>query len=132
MIAHRANLKPEKISYVNPRRLTSLSMSNLPETPGFFKFFPEAIIPQRATPLSAGFDLHSRVDISITTSIAIPTGVGIVIPEGYYARIAPRSGLSLRGLAVNAGVIEQRLRWGNKSDTIQYLNLDYAITVLLP
>jgi deoxyuridine 5'-triphosphate nucleotidohydrolase len=94
------------------------------ETPGFFKFYPEAKIPQRATPQSAGFDLYTSMDAKITTSVAIPTGVGIIIPEGYYARIAPRSGLALRGLAVNAGVIDRDYT-GEIKVILYSLNLEY-------
>lgn len=40
----------------------------------------------------------------------ISTGISMAIPVGYYARIAPRSGLSCRGFDVGAGVIDAGYR----------------------
>ena len=41
----------------------------------------------------------------------VPTGISIEIPEGYYGRIAPRSGLAVReGIDVMAGVIDSNYR----------------------
>lgn len=42
---------------------------------------------------------------------AYPTGIAVAIPEGYYGRIAPRSGLALNGaIDVLAGVIDSDYR----------------------
>ena len=41
----------------------------------------------------------------------VPTGISMVIPTGYYGRVAPRSGVSVKtGLIVNAGVIDSDYR----------------------
>jgi dUTP pyrophosphatase len=42
---------------------------------------------------------------------AVRTDIAIQIPQGYYGRIAPRSGLALRHcIQINAGVVDQDYR----------------------
>ena len=68
-----------------------------------------AVIPQRSTQGSAGYD------ISVACSCVIPskgkgvvqTGLAISLPSGVYARIALRSGLAIKKfIDVGAGVID--------------------------
>jgi deoxyuridine 5'-triphosphate nucleotidohydrolase len=75
----------------------------------FTKISPAATFPTRGTPHSAGFDLYLLRDIDVTPgSVAkARTGISVLLPEGYYGRVAPRSGLSTRGLCVAAGVIDR-------------------------
>ena len=73
----------------------------------------DAIIPKRATPGSAGYDLHTVDDVVIPTRTwkAIETGIMIQCPVDHYARIAPRSGLAFKqGLDVLAGVVDSDYR----------------------
>ena len=57
-------------------------------------------LPSRATPLSAGLDLHANVHedtiIKPSERRPIPTGIKIALPQGYEAQIRPRSGLALQ------------------------------------
>ncbi len=57
-------------------------------------------LPERATPGSAGFDLHAAVTeetvLAPGARVLIPTGVSIAVPAGYEAQLRPRSGLALR------------------------------------
>ena len=72
-----------------------------------------AKIPTRASPTDAGADLYSVEDCSIfpMQRKMVATGVQLEIPEGYYGRIAPRSGLALKqGIDVLAGVIDSSYR----------------------
>ena len=69
----------------------------------------KAKIPIRATPCSAGLDLFSAYDYVIEPmdKTLIKTDIQICIPDGYYGRIAPRSGLALKHfIDVGAGVID--------------------------
>lgn len=69
----------------------------------------DAKIPIRATTLAAGFDVCAARGGSIEPSkrVLVPTGLRVEIPEGYYLRIAPRSGLSWKnGIMVGAGVVD--------------------------
>lgn len=61
--------------------------------------------PQYATPLSAGMDLRSNSEKTITLQpherTLIPTGIHIQLPKGCEAQIRSRSGLALKhGISV--------------------------------
>ena len=74
------------------------------------KMHLDAIIPTRGTPLSAGHDLFSCIDCVVHEGkrFVVPTGIRIKIPEGCYARIASRSGNTVKnGVEVGAGVIDR-------------------------
>lgn len=85
------------------------------DDPVYFKrLHPEAIIPIRATPTSAGFDLFSIENVTIYGgygSKLVSTGIAVALPPGTYGRIAMRSGLAVKlHLAVSAGVIDSDYR----------------------
>ena len=77
------------------------------------KINPVGKVPTRAKSSDAGYDLYSTVDMPITPTARqlVPTGIAIEIPEGYYGRIAPRSGLAVRaGIDILAGVVDSGYR----------------------
>ena len=75
---------------------------------------PDAQVPKRATPGSAGMDLVACQDMTIPGRsssdphwAAVETGIVLQFPPTVYARIAPRSGLAFKhGIQVGAGVID--------------------------
>ena len=70
---------------------------------------PDAKLPYRATPGSAGNDLYSAecCEIEPGSRKLISTGIALQIPKHTYGRIAPRSGLSFHHyLDICAGVID--------------------------
>jgi dUTP pyrophosphatase len=72
-----------------------------------------ARIPTRSNPTDAGADLYSIEDCSIEPQERriISVGICLEIPEGYYGRIAPRSGLAAKhGVDVLAGVVDSSYR----------------------
>jgi len=79
---------------------------------------PNAKIPTRATPGSAGYDLYACLDEPLTVAphqrIKVPTGLKIAIPDaGVGAFIFPRSGLATKfgmGLPNSVGVIDSDYR----------------------
>lgn len=74
---------------------------------------PGAVIPSYGSAAAIGLDLYACDThlIGPRERCAIPLGVACRIPDGYYGRIAPRSGLALRnGLGVLAGVIDPDFR----------------------
>lgn len=58
------------------------------------------LLPEYATPQSAGMDLRANIDKPILLKsldrVLIPTGLHIALPEGYEAQIRPRSGLAIK------------------------------------
>ena len=67
----------------------------------------------RANPTDAGADLSAAEDefIPPLSRRTVRTGVFMEIPEGYYGRIAPRSGLAHNhGIDVLAGVVDSSYR----------------------
>jgi dUTP pyrophosphatase len=57
-------------------------------------------LPSRATPGSAGFDLHAALDDALVLApgdrAAVPTGFAIAVPAGFEAQVRPRSGLAIQ------------------------------------
>lgn len=68
---------------------------------------------RRANPTDAGMDLVASEDAILPplSRATIPTGIAVEIPEGYYGRVAPRSGLAHNhGIDVLAGVVDSGYR----------------------
>ena len=73
------------------------------------RVWDHAKAPTRATPLAAGTDLYSAFEYFIPPrgKVTIDTGIQLVIPPGYYGRLATKSGNSKNhSLEVGAGVID--------------------------
>lgn len=76
------------------------------------KLHPLAIVPTKNKG-DAGYDLYATEDYILQPleRKLFKTGWAISIPEGYYGRIAPRSGLAYKnGIDVMAGVIDSTYR----------------------
>lgn len=68
-----------------------------------------AIIPTRGSKYAAGYDLYANENTFIPSwsRAIVSTGIAISFPDGHYARVASRSGLSVKNnLEVGAGVID--------------------------
>ena len=79
----------------------------------FQRLDPRATLPTRGSALSAGLDMYCLEELRLEpkTRIRAHTGLSVAIPEGFYGRIAPRSGLAARlGLDVLSGVIDADYR----------------------
>ena len=73
------------------------------------KLDDSGIMPTRGSDSSAGYDLYSTEDyvLAYGERRLFKTGISMKIPDGYYGRIAPRSGLAYKeGLDTMAGVID--------------------------
>lgn len=64
------------------------------------KITPTAIIPERGSKYSAGYDLSADIDKSILIrpqeTVKIPTGLSFEVPEGYFGGLYARSGLATK------------------------------------
>lgn len=71
-----------------------------------------AKLPTRGSSGAAGFDLYAADTklVGAMTPTIVPTDLKIEIPPGFYGRIAPRSGLSVKGIDVMGGVIDSDYR----------------------
>ncbi|URH25015.1 dUTP pyrophosphatase vaccinia F2L-like protein [Fowlpox virus] len=78
-----------------------------------YKISDRAKLPYKQTRYSAGYDLYSAYDYVIEpmNKELIKTDIILKIPNGYYGRIAPRSGLAYNYfIDVGAGVIDSDYR----------------------
>ena len=59
---------------------------------------PGALLPRRAYPDDAAFDLHAAVDVMLGPQerAVVPTGIALGLPPGVAALTLPRSGLAAR------------------------------------
>jgi dUTP pyrophosphatase len=92
-----------------------IKMSKIGTISKFFvkKLVSEAVLPAKATPGSAGYDLCSIEDVIIPPNSKgkVKTGLSFMIPTNTYARIAPRSGLAWKNsINVGAGVVDEDYR----------------------
>ena len=73
---------------------------------------PQAKLPTRSTGGSCGYDITSIRSVNVDkTPVIVKTGVYLnKLPANTYLRIASRSGLSLKGSNVLAGVIDSDYR----------------------
>ena len=89
-----------------------------------------ATMPRRGSQKAAGFDVTACESIVIPAGErrSIPTGVDIACPKGSYARVAPRSGLSIKNsLDIGAGVIDADYRGEVKVVLVNNRKQDYHV-----
>lgn len=74
-------------------------------------------LPLRAHENDAGADIHvclhnntTSLEIGPNTSMKIPLGIGLVLPDGYAAYIFPRSGLASKGIVCELPPIDSGYR----------------------
>ncbi|XP_028778344.1 deoxyuridine 5'-triphosphate nucleotidohydrolase [Neltuma alba] len=96
------------------------------------KLSDKAVLPSRASSLSAGYDLSSAVETKVPArgKALVATDLSIAIPEGTYARIAPRSGLAWKhSIDVGAGVIDADYRGPVGVILFNYSDADFEVKV---
>lgn len=77
------------------------------------KLSPFGKVPTQGTDYSAGYDLYAAENSLVfkLSRTLVKTNISISIPDGYYGRIAPRSGLANKyGIDIMAGVIDSDYR----------------------
>jgi dUTP pyrophosphatase len=99
----------------------------------------DAMMPKRGSSDSAGYDLYSNEEGNILPGQTklYNTGLSFKVPFGTYGRIAPRSGLSKKGIMVNAGVIDRdytgpvKIMLHNLSESTYVVNKNDRIAQLI-
>jgi dUTP pyrophosphatase len=73
---------------------------------------PHALLPKKAHPSDAGFDLALPADsiVSPYTQQQIDLNIALHIPPGWYGQVFGRSSVFRRGLSVHPGVIDTDYR----------------------
>ena len=77
------------------------------------KLSDKAVIPSKGSVGAAGYDLYATESYVLLPGErkAFKTDIALSIPEGFYGRVAPRSGLAVEhGIDVLAGVIDSDYR----------------------
>jgi len=95
----------------------------------FIKLNNLTIVPSNQKTGDAGYDLYATENVKIKPMMRalVSTGLAIEIPEGYYGRIAPRSGLAVKnGIDVLAGVVDSSYRGEVK---VVLINLNFDLNV---
>lgn len=72
-----------------------------------------AQVPARQSEGAAGYDIFSDEDIALFPGERklVSTGIALVVPNSYYGRIAPRSGMAVKKkIDVGAGVVDSDYR----------------------
>ena len=69
-------------------------------------------VPTKAEPGSAGYDIYSTQNVELYSKSRklVSTGLSTEFDKDYYLRVAPRSGLSVKGIDIGAGVIDSSYR----------------------
>lgn len=98
------------------------------------KLHTDSQLPTKGSKYAAGFDLYSYQNVTLKphTSTKVDTGICIQInsniDENYYLRIAPRSGLSSKGIHVSAGVVDQDYTGEIKCVLLNITDQEYQIS----
>ncbi|KAG7902131.1 hypothetical protein KL905_000629 [Ogataea polymorpha] len=91
---------------------------------------PKAKAPTRGSALAAGYDLYSSEKAVIPGhgQGLVATDISIIVPEGTYGRVAPRSGLAVKhGISTGAGVIDADYRGEVKVVLFNHSSKDFEI-----
>ena len=94
---------------------------------------PHAKLPTQGSGTAAGYDLYSseKTTLSPKTRKLVDTGIAITMntPKNLYARIASRSGLSVKALDIGAGIIDADYRGPIKILLINNSNEIFQINI---
>lgn len=96
------------------------------------KLRPEATLPKRGSEEAAGFDLSAAEAITVPAGgkAIAKTALSVAVPEGTYARIAPRSGLAAKHMIhCGAGVVDYDYRGEVGVVLFNYGATDFAVAV---
>jgi len=87
--------------------------------------------PTKADSGCAGYDIYSTETIVIKKNERrlVSTGISVEVPNYHYIRVAPRSGLSCKGIDIGAGVVDSSYRGEIKVLMINNSDDDYFVAM---
>lgn len=95
-----------------------------------YKRSANATLPTKGSALAAGYDLYSS-ELGVIPAKGqgmIATDLSIIVPEGTYGRVAPRSGLLVKhGISTGAGVIDADYRGEVKVVLFNHSDKDFEV-----
>ncbi|KAF7070024.1 hypothetical protein CFC21_103599 [Triticum aestivum] len=94
------------------------------------KLSANAVLPSRGSALAAGYDLSSAVEAVVPArgKALVATDLSVAVPQGTYARIAPRSGLAWKhSIDVGAGVVDADYRGPVGVILFNHSDADFAV-----
>jgi dUTP pyrophosphatase len=100
-----------------------------------FKVFlvdEKAKAPTKGSPYAAAHDLYSCEQVLIPAHSRKLVNTGVILQvdkEDCYLRVAPRSGLSVKGIDIGAGVVDYDYRGRIKVLMINHTSEDYTVDV---
>lgn len=97
----------------------------------FVKLTNNASTPSKGSKMAAGYDLSSAYDYIIPShgKNIVFTDIQVEIPDGCYARIAPRSSLAANSfIDIGAGVIDADYRGNIKIVMFNHSNVDFVVS----
>uniref|UniRef100_A0A453JI21 Deoxyuridine 5'-triphosphate nucleotidohydrolase n=3 Tax=Aegilops tauschii subsp. strangulata TaxID=200361 RepID=A0A453JI21_AEGTS len=89
-----------------------------------------AVLPSRGSALAAGYDISSAVEAVVPArgKALVATDLSVAVPQGTYARIAPRSGLAWKhSIDVGAGVVDADYRGPVGVILFNHSDADFAV-----
>lgn len=95
-----------------------------------FRRLAHAIIPTKGSALAAGYDLYASENVIIPGNGQglVSTDILVIVPEGTYGRVAPRSGLAVKhGISTGAGVIDADYRGEVKVVLFNHKDSDFIV-----
>ncbi|RDY07955.1 Deoxyuridine 5'-triphosphate nucleotidohydrolase, partial [Mucuna pruriens] len=122
----------DRVAQLIIQEILTPDVSTNPSLLRFKKLSDKAVLPSRASPLSAGYDLSSAVETKVPArgKALVATDISIEIPEGTYARVAPRWGLTLKdSIDVGAGVIHAHYRGPVGVILLNHSDVDFEVKV---
>ena len=95
----------------------------------FKRLGPEACRPERKSEITASYNISTTEEKIIQSwkHEVVSTQITLAIPRGAYGRIAPRSGLALKGIDVAAGVIDSDYREEVKVLLVNHSDIQFEI-----
>lgn len=90
-------------------------------------------LPNRAHHNDAGADVYvcmkdkESIEIQPNTTVKVPLGLGLILPDGYAAYVFPRSGLSSKGIVCELPPIDSGYRGEIHAIVTNCSNVPYII-----